>query len=235
MKKLLLKISLVSFTLIFVACSAPATNETLDSVDTESVESSTKTEVKVNFLEKYNCKILKEEKFKNIKKSIYIQIPKQLTEEQIKEIAQQIKRDNVNFERLFILYLLPDMKIGRGAWATSHYNPTLEINIMGVDQATEEKLKNVDTVEGELVGKWYDNSPYGEHTVVIYKANGQFKMIEKFKDGRERKKDLKASKHNGKQKFTYDNDYGDYLIIEMDGSLGSYDRDGFISASKKIE
>ena len=34
------------------------------------------------------------------------------------------------FKRVFILWYLPGMEIGYGAWATTHFNPLLKITIM---------------------------------------------------------------------------------------------------------
>lgn len=157
-------------------------------------------------LEKYNCKILDTETMKTIKKIIYIQIPEQLTEPQLKEIAAQMRNENRNYERLFIFYLLPEMEIGFGAWATTHYNTELEISIMGANKAEEEILKNPELPKGEIIGKWYDKTPYMEHSVMIFKTDGKYKMKETYKDGSASEKDLQYSKSNGKSKFVYKND-----------------------------
>lgn len=188
-----------------------------------------------NALEKYNCKILDTKTMKTIKKTIYIQIPEQLTKLQLKEIATQIKDENSIYERLFIFYLLPDMKIGSGAWATTHYNPDLKINIMGADKKAEKTMKTADLPEGEIIGKWHDKTPYVESTMIIFKIDGKFKMKETFIDGSVNEKDLQFTKANGKSKFVYKNDFGEYLLIENDGRLGVYDKDGLISTADKIE
>jgi len=188
-----------------------------------------------NALEKYNCKILDTETMKTIKKTIYIQIPEQLTELQLKEIATQMRNENNNYERLFIFYLLPDMKIGSGSWATTHYNTDLEINIMGADKKAEETMKTADLPEGEIIGKWYDKTPYMEHSVIIFKIDSKFKMKETYKDGSVNEKDLQFTKVDRKSKFVYENDFGEYLLIENDGRLGQYDKEGLISTADKIE
>jgi len=188
-----------------------------------------------NALEKYNCKILKTEPMNMIKKTIYIQIPKQLTEVQLKEIATKMRNENKEYEKLFIFYLLPDMTIGSEAWATTHYNTELEINIIGATKKEEGAMKTSTSPEGEIIGKWYDKTSYMEHSVIIFKVNEQFKIKETYKDGSIIEKDLEYSKTNGRSKFTYKNDFGEYLLIEHDGRLGQYDKDGLISTADKME
>ena len=34
------------------------------------------------------------------------------------------------FKRVFITWYLPGMEVGSGAWATTHFNPLLEVTIM---------------------------------------------------------------------------------------------------------
>lgn len=186
-------------------------------------------------LEKYNCKILDTETMGSIKKTFYVHIPEQLTELQLKEIATQIRHENNQYQRLFIFYLLPNMEIGSGAWATTHYNPNLEIKIMGVDKKLEEAMKSVDLSEGEKVGKWYDKTPYAEHSVIVFKIAGKYKMKQMYRDGSINEKDLQFYNTDGKSKFVYKNKFGEYLMIENDGRLGQYDKDGLISTADIIE
>lgn len=186
-------------------------------------------------LDKYNCEVLGFEVMSTFKKTIYIQIPNKLTELQLSEIAAQLRDENSFYDRLFIFYLLPDMKIGNGAWATTHYNTDLVVNIIGVDNKIEEMLKTVDMPEGEIIGKWYDNSPYIENSVIIYKVHNQLKMIKTYRDGSKSEQDLKMIKNNGELKYVFKNDFDEYLIIESDRRLGLYDNEGLISIAEEIK
>ena len=56
----------------------------------------------------------------------------------LKRIATKLKNsDGQSYDRTFIGYYLPDMKLNSGYWATTHFNPNLEIQILGltVEQA----------------------------------------------------------------------------------------------------
>lgn len=165
------------------------------------------------------------------KASFDIRLSKRISEKEIELIAQDIKKENPGFDRYFILYYLPDMKIGTGAWATSHYNPNLSVEILGISDEEEEKMANAALPSGELIGKWFDNRPYVENTMVIYKQDGVYKLRQTYKDGSFGDKDL-TKKGN---KFIYENDFGEYIKIESDGALGLYSENGKFATANMAE
>ena len=182
-----------------------------------------------DILKKYNSTILNVETYKTDKKSIYIRIPNRLTKVQLEEIAVYLRTVNQIYDRLFIFYLLPNMEEGSGAWATTHYNKDLEIKIFGADKPAQEKMTKVIVPSEEIVGKWYDNTPSIEHSLIIYKVDGKYKLKRTFVDGSVDEKDLQFSMYNGKSKYVYKNDSGEYLLIEKDGRLSYYDEYGLIN------
>jgi hypothetical protein len=53
--------------------------------------------------------------------------------EVLRAIATQLKNSDAHtYERTFIVYYLPGMEIGSLAWATSHFDPELQVRIIGV-------------------------------------------------------------------------------------------------------
>jgi len=197
-----------------------------------------------NFLEKYNCKIVDTKLYKRgnatrtDKKTIYVQIPEQLTEKQLNEIATQLKEENSTFKMLFISYLLPNMKISNYGWATTNYTPDLKISINGVSKKIEDQMKsiNLPNGKGEIIGKWYNNSPSTERSTIIYKVDEKYQLREiRGKGLFINDKKLEYSNVNGKSKFVYQNDEGEYLLIENDGKLGIYDNNGLIWSFNSIK
>ncbi|HLV23313.1 MAG TPA: hypothetical protein VKY36_00855 [Moheibacter sp.] len=93
-------------------------------------------------LEKYNCEIINTEVLKPYKKSINIRIQEKLNESQLREIANYLRKQNKEYENLFILYYLPGMTVGSGAWATTHYDPELTINVGSYFQSPENTYKS---------------------------------------------------------------------------------------------
>ena len=61
-----------------------------------------------------------------------IRLEKKVPKEFLKEIAKMLNHlEKRKYERTLILYFLPDMKTDSGAWATTHFNPNLEVRILG--------------------------------------------------------------------------------------------------------
>ncbi len=54
---------------------------------------------------------------------------RELTRAEIRKIAERLRDERA--ERTFIVYYLPGMDVDAGAWASSHFNPDLEIRIYG--------------------------------------------------------------------------------------------------------
>ena len=71
----------------------------------------------------------------NIKYSADIRLDRKLTKSELEYLANRIykEKDIKNYERAFLSYYLPNMEIGSGAWATTHFNPNLEVIILGLD------------------------------------------------------------------------------------------------------
>lgn len=67
-----------------------------------------------------------------VKRSLDIRLNKQLSEEELRVIAHKLKaQDSRPYERTFIGYYLPGMPVNAGYWATTHFNPNLEVRILG--------------------------------------------------------------------------------------------------------
>jgi hypothetical protein len=165
------------------------------------------------------------------KASIDIRLEKQTNEEQIRAIAHRIKQTFPGYDKYFIFYWLPEMELGTGAWATSHFTPNLIVNIIGASAEEESKMKGTDLMpEGEIIGKWYDGRAGVEKTIVIYKVGKQFKYRDIYPDGSFGDENLKKSG----SKYTYANGFGEHFKIEDDGSLGWYSANGRFATAQKV-
>ncbi|MCH7702181.1 MAG: hypothetical protein IID37_10880 [Planctomycetes bacterium] len=68
-----------------------------------------------------------------IKRSLDVRLNKKVSERTLRALALKLKsQDSRNYERTFIVYYLPDMKVGAGAWATTHFDPDLEVRVLGL-------------------------------------------------------------------------------------------------------
>jgi len=90
-----------------------------------------------------NLKIVEDIKKRNIKRSVTVRLSTKVSKEALGKIAQNIRNADKNkYKRTFILYYLPEMEIGMGAWATTHFNPQLKVLILGLSLEEEEALKS---------------------------------------------------------------------------------------------
>ena len=64
--------------------------------------------------------------------SLDVRIDAPISEQQLRTNAAIIKCQNPGYERYYISYFLPSYKLDAGAWATSHYDPDLEVTILAL-------------------------------------------------------------------------------------------------------
>jgi len=214
-----MKNSLFFFILLFLAC-----NQTPSTTTNQSEPIPKKVSLP-------NYQIIDKHFRKPFKASWDIRLDKQISEAEIKAIANHLKSSHPDYDNYFITYLLPDMEQGNGAWATSHFNPSLNINILGATSEEEERMKNIEIPEGKILGKWYDNSPISGNSTIIYQQGKKYKARRLYKDGSFGDDDL-FKKGN---KFSFDTYFDEYMVIEKDGTLGWYDDTGKFLVVKKLE
>lgn len=130
------------------------------------------------------------------------------------------------------------MAPGAGAWATSHFNPNLEVRILGTTIEEEKTLKGKsEKLPGEIIGQWLDEVPYVCAKYTLIKNNGKIIMRQKFKNGSSSEKEMVQKNQSGRLRFEEKggNDFGEYYLIERNGNLGAYDSDGFIRTMSAIK
>jgi hypothetical protein len=106
--------------------------------------------------------IIEKSSMGNIKLSIDIRLEQKVSKDFLQKLALKLRQDEpIKYDRIFICYLLPGMTPGAGAWATSHFNPNLKVEILGTTIEEEKALmsKPKDS-SGEIIGEWLDESPY---------------------------------------------------------------------------
>ncbi len=156
------------------------------------------------------------------KASFDIRLKNRISKNNIKVIADRIKFDNPNYDKYFILYYLPDMKIGSGAWATSHYTPDLFIDIIGISADEAKGISKIEKLGDETIGSWFDSRAGIESMMTIYKEGKVYKWRKTYSD--KSFEDIILTRN--KNTFRYDNGYGEFLKIESDGKLGLYSSNG---------
>lgn len=165
-----------------------------------------------------------------------IRLNKKVDEQVLKDIAMALREDRKKFENLYIGYLLPDMEPGAGAWATTHFTPDLEIKILGATKEEDKMLDEIPMPEGEIIGKWRDETLMIESVEIIYKADGKVRIQTTYKDGSQSDYELTEKQENGKTRYDFvDISRDEYFIVEDNGNLGMYGENGKFKEAKKMK
>ena len=119
------------------------------------------------------------------------------------------------------------MKVNSGYWATTHYNPKLKVQILGLSADAATKLSaKPNTKVGIEIGRWLDESPFGAHRVVIFRDKGKLFMESTYGDGSSGTKELVESQSSLGRRFTKlgGSTAGDHWILDTNGDLQLRDR-----------
>jgi hypothetical protein len=184
-----------------------------------------------------NYTVIEKTSLGSVKGSIDIRLEKKVTKDFLQKLALKLREAQPKkYDRLFITYYLPGMTPGLGAWATSHFNPNLEVKILGTTIEEENALTGgAKNSSGEIIGEWLDEFLGAKYTLM--KKNGKIIMVLKFKDGSGSEKEMIQKNQSGRLRFEEKggNDFGEYYLIERNGDLGAYDSAGLISTMRSIK
>lgn len=183
-------------------------------------------------------RIIQENKIPNIKRSVDIRINCRVSKDKLREIALTIKaKDKSRYERTFICYFLPDMIVDKGAWATTHFNPELEVRILGATEEDLEILGKTSTLnnEREVIGIWLDENITAK--IALFRKNGKSFIEMTYKDGSVGTYEM--IEKNTRRGLRFDNKkgsaFGDHYLINKNGELELRDDEGLIYIINKFD
>lgn len=186
-----------------------------------------------------NYIIIEKSTFGSAKISIDVKLDKRVSKEYLQDFALYLQNNEpIKYDRMFISYYLPGMIKSKGAWATTHFNPDLKVEILGISIEEEEALqKKSNSNQDKIIGEWLYEAPYVGAKYTFIKRNDKIVMIIKYKDGSGSEKEMIQKKQSGKVRFEEKkpNVYGEYYMIEKSGNMGVYDNDGLIQIMRKIK
>lgn len=177
-----------------------------------------------DILEGVKYQIINDETFQDYKRSVDVRLEDKISEEQLKALALRLKAKNSNnFERTFITYLLPDMVLNSDAWATTHFNPELEVKILGLSVDEDRMLRQKPKVEHPgSIGSWFLEDLAFPVRITIYKKGGEYSMDTVYQDGNSSNDKLVEKDFEGGRKFMKFKRSGpknDYYVITSKGNL----------------
>jgi len=189
--------------------------------------------------------IAQEQTVPGIKRSLDIRINKKVSEDVLRAIAMKLKSgSHKTYDRTFIGYYLPGMKVDEGYWATTHFNPNLEIRVLGLTLDEEKNIIPEPAIASRrTVGRWLQDEEPFPGVITFYHEGDAFYMEKTFRDGGKRIHPMiEKSSQNGKKymdgKRSGSDD--DYYLIDNHGDLQiwSQDTDGahvLVVTAKKIK
>ncbi len=183
--------------------------------------------------------VLFTEASRGIKRMLTVRLSKKVSESTLRAIALELKaRDSRDYKRTFIAYYLPGMTVGAGAWATTHFDPDLNVRILGLTLEQEERLvAEPSPASVEVIGRWLDESPFLGARITIFREKSKLFIQRNFKDGSVLKQELVERRTQRGRRFdpVQRESAGDHWVLRSNGNLETRDREGLISTAKKID
>jgi len=180
-----------------------------------------------NIFQDINYIVLDMEKSQPNKCILTIRLENRIKADEIHQIAWAIENsEGADCAPLFIFYYLPNETPGVDIpWASSHFNPTLDIKINKADLETITKLEaSVPTSDENIIGTWIDEG-VSPHIVVIEKIDDLFQTKEIYSDGSEWVKPTEVKIINGEERYYV---IGYYMVVLENGNLALFDGQGYI-------
>ncbi len=163
------------------------------------------------------------------KNEVYVNISQDLTIGQIATLANMIYDELPKQRRSYIFYKRDQYN---GTWATSHYDPELEIIILGV---SDKQIGSVESkTEGKIIGKWRTDK-YRFAVLLSEKTDGQYIATTMYNFGEPIVREVECQNISNGTKLFFPNDHGEYYVVYKNGNLGLYSNNGKYDEAIKIE
>lgn len=180
-------------------------------------------------------KILEDVVKRNIKRTVEVELPERLDETELTKLAEHIKGlSNKEVERTFIGYRIAGADPNQAYWATTNYNPNLEVKIMGESATSYENMKGQGLPEGDVIGSWMVNRGM-EYRMTAYSKNGQTYIQSVYGDGSSSDDLYILTETDKGTKLEEDNDFGEYFIINSKGGLEFWSDNGNYYTAKNSD
>ncbi len=197
--------------------------------------------VSINMESFYKIISEKEEVIPNFdinKCNIVVELTKKMSMDELKKIANNLKKTRKSYDKLWISFYLTDMSLDGVAWAIANFTPDLKVEIVGTTESEEkEQKKNAENVDGKIIGKFYENQ-YLSATCTVYEKDGNTFLKMSFNDGSSSITELKTKelKNGIRLEDKEGNPHGEYYILNKNGELEFYNSENkMFTTARKIE
>ena len=178
---------------------------------------------------------------RDIKRSVVVILEAKISKENLQQLANKIKNsDSSNYQRTFVGYYLKGKDRDNGYWATTHFNPNLEVRVLGLSKEEEASLaKSVaSSPDRKVLGVWLDDRPgVGAKMTIYYSKKGNMYLESSYSDGSSGTKEMiDFAIDNGKRiEDKEGNDFGEYFIVNKENQLEFWSKNGNYYTAKSIQ
>lgn len=165
--------------------------------------------------------------FSGSERSVDVRLSDRINKPELEALARRIHdSDEDTYARTYIDYYLPSMEVGSFPWATTYFEPDLNVNVIGLtaDEASALVSDAGFTNDRDVVGRWLDDT----HSITIFRLYG-FPYEERvFTDGSSGVYELVESNTARGMRFEdkSGSDFGDHYIVKPGGDLEFHDNEG---------
>jgi hypothetical protein len=180
--------------------------------------------------------ITKHEAMKGVKCVVELTLTQKISEAELEDLAERVRALTTDkYPRTFISYRLAWGSEKKPFWATTDFNPGLEVRILGLSMEEERKiLERPLDPSWNLIGKWTWESTVGS-VLVIYKIDGNVFMDRCFADGTSTTIDLLEYRSGDQRRFEkIGSKSKEHWVIDASGDLEIRDRDGMFARARNV-
>ena len=167
-----------------------------------------------------------------------IRLPAKLSADVLRALALRLKaEDPRSYELTRMSYYLPGMSVDASPWAMAHFQPRLELRILGLTVTqTSTLLAAASPAADEIAGRWLEETSANGHRLVVFRRNGRLFLESRFPDGRRFERELIENRTPWGVRFDAEqgSPMGNHWVLTADGNLQVRDRTGLIATALRI-
>jgi hypothetical protein len=177
--------------------------------------------------------ISEEVSFGSSKRSLVVRLTEPIDEATLTSIARGLQSEKPSFVRTYIEYYLPDMVEGAGAWATTHFDRDLNVEILGLSVDELEQVSNAPT-DPNIIGRWVAQAD--GYKIMIRREGNRLLLTRTYADGSEGEHLIRERQapRGTRYDFIENSDTGDYFVLRADGGLEARDDLGLIFTAPSL-
>ncbi len=181
--------------------------------------------------------VIKDKKKDNIKRSVEVVLNKKVDMYVLEILGEKLKKSVPEiYQRTFIGYFIENNDKKSGYWATTHFNPDLEVKILGLTIEDEEKL-TIDTESSnrDVIGSWLSTRPGMGAKITLYYEGEKLLLESAYSDGSTDINEMMKKNTSGGLRIegAGGNNYGEYFIVNSSNDLEFWvENDNYYTAKK---